>query len=73
MLEFNRCRNGQQVKPFTHAPVPVNAWEPLPGAAVSGFFVFYAHNRPCVGANTTGMGENCYCGEGLREQRGWRR
>jgi len=28
------------MKPFAHAPVPVNAWEPLPGAVASGFFVF---------------------------------
>ena len=27
------------MKPFAHAPVPVTAWEQLPGAAASGFFV----------------------------------
>ena len=39
-----------KMKPFAHAPVPVNAWEPLPGAVASGFFyVRFTRNRLAVG------------------------
>jgi len=39
-----------KMKPFAHAPVPVNTWEPLPGAVASGFFyVRFTRNRLVVG------------------------
>jgi len=53
-----------KMKPFAHAPVPVNTWEPLPGAVASGFF--YVRTRATAhvsGSTRQAWGTSDYCGK----------
>ena len=43
------------MKPFTHAPVPVSAWEQLPGAVVSGFFVLHDDRQGALADGLHGL------------------
>jgi hypothetical protein len=48
------------LRPLAHAPVPVTAWEQLPGAVVSGFFVAPTLTvlRTIASTYMGGVGEN---------------
>jgi len=55
MYNPHRCRRSQQSESRLHMPRPVKG--NYDGAVVSGFFIAPTRNRPCVGVNTTGMGD----------------
>ena len=56
MLEFNRCRHGQQFRSHLHMPRPVNTGN-RDGAVVSGFFIARTQPLTCRGQHGRGEGE----------------
>ena len=68
MLEFNRCRHGQQFRSHLHMPRPVNTGN-RDGAVVSGFFIARTQPLTCRGQHGRGEGELLLWGRSERAVR----